>query len=227
MYALVASCRLRRSDCQGPVRLYEASAGSDDWRPVLDIDVGSPPSPNGTLVVSGRSVYALVHPYDGSPQPGKPADLYALTAAGRWERRPLPASCWLGATVAAPGPRDLFASCQTGDGAGGSAPHEFHMSHDRGVRWRRIREGRSVYFGPIGVTPAGRFLADSTEQLQIDRPDGSRQYRRFRYSPQHRCGTKIHAMQFITTQQGVVLTCFELYITRDAGHRWDLVPLTL
>src|SRR5438876_190429 len=59
-YSLVASCRNGRSDCSGPVRLYEAPVGSDDWQPVLDIDVGSPPAPNGSLVVSGRSVYAVV-----------------------------------------------------------------------------------------------------------------------------------------------------------------------
>jgi len=227
VYVLVGSCRVSQSDCRGPVRLYQASVESDDWRPVFDIDVGSPASPNGRLVVSGPAVYALVHPHYGSPRPGKPPTLYALSAAGRWEPRPLPASCWLGGVLAAASPGNLFLSCQTGDGAGGSAPHEFHVSRDGGVRWTRTWEGRSVYFGPIVVTSDAKFLAESTEDLRIDRPDGSRQYQRFTYSPELRCGERIHALQFVTGRQGVALTCHQLYITRDAGHRWDLVPLEL
>jgi hypothetical protein len=34
-------------------------------------------------------------------------------------------------------------------------------------------------------------------------------------------------MQFITRKQGTVLTCFEVYITRDAGHHWEPVSLNL
>jgi photosystem II stability/assembly factor-like uncharacterized protein len=226
-YALVASCPRERSDCQGPVRLYETAVRTDDWQPVFDIDIGSPSSPEGTLVVSGRSLYALVDPHESSPEPGKPRDLYALTQAGRWERRHLPASCQLTAALAAASPRDLFLSCQTSDGAGGSAQHEFHVSRDGGVRWTRIWEGRSVYFGPIAITPEGRFLGESIEDLRIDRPDGSQEHIRFRYSPEYRCGERVHAMQFITRQQGTVLTCFEVYITRDAGHHWEPVPLNL
>ena len=163
VYALVASCRLKRSDCRGPLRLYEAAVGSDEWRPVLDIELPpSPSSPEATLVVSGRSLYALVDPHESSPQPRKPRNMYALTPAGHWELRPLPVSCQLRAVFAAPGPRDLFLSCQTDQGAGGSAPHEFHVSHDGGRRWTRIWEGRSAYYGPIAVTAEGRFLAEST-----------------------------------------------------------------
>jgi hypothetical protein len=217
VYALVASCRIRRSDCHGPVRLFQAAVGSDDWRSVLDIVVGEPSSPDGSLVVSGQSVYALVDDHD----------LYALGPAGRWERRPVPKSCPLGAVLAAAGPRDLFLSCQTGQGAGGSAPHEFHVSHDGGVHWTRIWEGTSAYLGPIAVTSEGRFLAESVEDLRIDRPDGSREFTQFSYSPDYRCGGLVHALQFVTSRQGFVLTCWELYITRDAGHHWDPIPLTL
>jgi hypothetical protein len=227
-YALVASCRNDRSDCSGPVRLYEVAVGGDDWRPVFDVDVGSPPSPNGRLVVSGRSVYAVVHPYAGSPRPGKLPSLFARTPAGRWERRSLPSSCYLGPpALAAASPRDLYLWCQTGDGAGGSAPHEFHVSRDGGFRWTRIWARRSVYFDPVTVTPEGRFLADSTEELQIERPDGSEEFKRFRYSPENRCGERVHAIRFVTSRQGVVLTCYELYITRDAGRQWDPVDLKL
>jgi hypothetical protein len=226
-YALVASCRNGRSDCSGPVRLYEATVGSDDWRPVFDVDVGSPPSPNGNLVVSGRSVYAVVHPYDGSPQPGKPANLYARTPAGRWERRSIPRSCWLHPLLAAASPRDLYLWCRTGPGAGGSAPHEFHVSSDGGFRWKRIWAYRSTYPGPVAITPEGRFVADSTEELRINRPDGSHETIRFRYSPEYRCGERVHAIRFVTSRQGVVLTCYELYITRDAGRHWDPVTLQL
>jgi photosystem II stability/assembly factor-like uncharacterized protein len=227
-YALVASCRNGRSDCSGPVQLYEATVGSDDWRPVFDVDVGSPPSPNGRLVVSGRSVYAVVHPYAGSPQPGKPANLYALTPGGRWERRSLPSSCYLGPpALAAAGRRDLYLWCQTGDGAGGSAPHEFHVSRDGGLEWTRIWARRSVYFDPVAVTIEGRFLAESIEDLRIDRPDGSHESIRFRYSAENRCGERVHAIRFVTSRQGVVLTCLELYITRDGGRHWDPVALQL
>jgi len=226
-YALVASCPGQRSDCQGPVRLYETVVGTDDWQPVVDVDTGSPSSPEGALVVSGHSLYALVDSHGRSPEPGRPRDLYALTQAGRWERRHLPASCQLTAVLAAAGPRDLFLSCQTGAGAGGSAPHEFHVSRDGGARWTRIWEGRSSYFGPVAITPEGRFMGESIEDLRIDRPDGSQEHIRFRYSPEYRCGERVHAMQFITSQQGTVLTCFEVYITRDAGHHWEPVPLNL
>ncbi|MGH9009726.1 MAG: hypothetical protein ACRDYF_07755 [Acidimicrobiia bacterium] len=227
-YALVASCRLSRSDCRGPVRLYESTVGSDDWRPVFDIDVGSPPSPNGSLVVSGRSVFLVVHPhpYGGQPQPGKPASLFARTPVGRWERRALPSSCdWAVPQLAAATPRDLFLSCQTDQGAGGSAPHEFHVSRDGGFRWTRIWKDRSVYFNPIAVTSEGRFLAESIAELRIDRPDGSHETTRFTASGKYPYGESILAIQFLTPRHGIVLTSNELYITPDAGHHWDPVAL--
>jgi hypothetical protein len=221
-YALVASCRRSRSDCRGPVRLYEANVGSDDWRPVFDIDIGSPSVVNGSVVVSGRSVYVVVDPSAASPG-GKPPSLYALTPAGRWDRRPLPSSCPWGVVLAAGSPRDLFLWCQTGDGAGGSAPHEFHVSPDGGVQWTRIWSHRSVYFGPIAITPEGRFLANSVEHLQIERPDGSSEWTRFSASGQY--NESIIALQFVTARHGVVLTGKGVYVTRDAGRHWDPVHL--
>jgi photosystem II stability/assembly factor-like uncharacterized protein len=223
-YALVASCRLKWSDCRGPVRLYEATVGSDDWRAVLDVDGGSPSAPNGSVVVSGRSVFAMVHP-SGSPHPGKTPSLHALTPAGRWVRRPVPSSCSWSASLIAASPRDLFLFCQTGDGAGGSAPHEFYVSRDGGVRWTRTFKDRSTYPGPIAITPEGRFLADSTESLHIERPDGSRETTHFDASGQY--NESIIALQFVTPRHGVVLTGKGVYITDDAGRHWDPIPLPL
>jgi len=221
-YAVVASCRLSRSDCHGPVRLYETTVGSDDWRPVFDI-AGSPHSA-GSLVVSGRSVYLVVHPrpFEDQTKSDEGPSLFALTPAGRWERRALPPSCdWGVPQLAAATPRDLFLSCVTDQGAGGSAPHEFHVSHDGGHRWTRIWKGRSVYFSPIAVTSEGRFLAESTADLRIDRPDGSQEMQNFTASGKYPYGESILAIQFLTASYGIVLTSNEVYVSRDAGRHWD------
>jgi photosystem II stability/assembly factor-like uncharacterized protein len=224
VFALVASCRLSRSDCRGPLRLFESAVGSDDWRLVFDMDAGSGVGRYGRLVVSGRSVYALVDRSGTSWATARPAGLYARSPGGRWERRLVPPSCFRG-VLAAAGPRELFLWCQTGDGAGGSAPHEFYVSRRDGFRWAQMWSDRSVYFNPVAVTSEGRFLATSVEVLLIERPDGSRDWIRFDASGQ--INESIIALQFLTARYGVVLTGKGLYITRDAGRYWDPVPLPL
>jgi hypothetical protein len=203
-YALVASCRLRWSDCRGPVRLYEAKVGGDDWRSVLTVDLGSA-GPNGQIVVSGQSVYVMVHPHFGeSAWSGELPVLYAVTPAGDTLRRLVPSPCGVRAVLAAAGPRHLSLWCQTGDGAGGSAPHVFSISRNGGKTWTRIWEHRSVYYGPIAITPEGTFLGASTAWLQIDRPDGSHETIRFSASGLY--NEQIHRLNFVTARQGWVVT---------------------
>lgn len=224
VYALVASCRLRWLECHGPVRLYEAEVGSDDWRSVLTVDVGSA-GPNGQIVVAGRSVYVTVHPHlSASDFPGDQPVLYAVTEAGDLQRRAVPSPCGVRAFLAAAGPRDLSLWCQTGDGAGGSAPHILYRSRNGGRTWTRIWERRSAYYGPVAITPEGTFLGVSTANLRVDRPDGTQETIRFSASGLY--NEQIHSLGFVTPRQGAVVTGpFEgwLYITRDAGHTWEPV----
>lgn len=222
VYALVASCHLRRSECRGPVRLHEAKVGGDDWRPVLTVDVGSA-RPNGQVVVWGRSVYVIVHPHFGEAAfPGDPPVLYAITPTGDPQRRRVPSPCGVRAVLAAAGPRDLSLWCQTGDGAGGSAPHVFYVSRNAGKTWTHIWKRRSIYYGPIAITPKGTFLGASIAWLQIERPDGTREMIRFSASGLY--NEQIHRISFVTARQGWVVTGpLEgwLYNTRDAGHTWE------
>jgi photosystem II stability/assembly factor-like uncharacterized protein len=225
VYALVASCRLRRSECQGPARLYETKVGRDDWRPVLDIDTGSGVGRYGRLVVSGRSVYALVDRSGTSWATARPAALFVRTPGGGWERRMVPPSCFHG-VLAPAGQRELFLSCQTGDGAGGSAPHEFYVSRDGGRRWVRLWKQRSSYFKHLVVTEKGRFVADSTEWLRIERTDGTRDDLHFSASGEF--SESIMGLNFVTPRQGAVVTVSNdargwLYLTHDAGRTWEPV----
>src|SRR5579884_3607822 len=224
VYALVVSCRLRRSDCEGPARLYEAKVGTDQWRPVLPIDVGS--HPNGSLAVGGRSVYLIAVPSAGGQQPYKPPVLLARTPGGRWERRPVPAPCTWSVALAAGGPNDLSLACQTAQGAGGSAPHKFYVSHDGGKTWTRLWKHWSSYFGHLVVTPRGRFDADSTDWLRVERPDGSRDDHTFSASGDF--SEFIVDLAFVTPRQGAAVTASNdrrgwLYLTHDAGHSWEPV----
>ena len=222
VYALVASCRLRRSECQGPARLYEATVGKDDWRSMLSIDVGS--HPKGRLAVSGASVFLVADPAAGDPQPDKPPVLLARTPRGRWERRSLPAACAWSVGVPVGGPKGLSLPCQTAQGAGGSAPHEFYVSHDGARTWARVWKRRSSYFKYLVVTREGRFVADSTEWLRIERTDGTRDDLHFSASGEF--SESILALRFVTPRQGAVVTTSNdrrgwLYLTHDAGRTWD------
>jgi hypothetical protein len=224
VYALVASCRLRWSECQGPVRLYEANVGEDDWRSVLSIDAGS--HPNGRLAVAGRSVYLIANPPAAAPESDKPAVLLARTPRGRWERRSVPAPCTSSVGLVATAPKDLSLPCQTGQGAGGSAPHEFYVSHDGGRTWTAIWKHRSSYFKHLVVTPEARFVADSTEWLRIERTDGTRENLTFSASGEF--SESIVALSFVTPRQGAAVTTSNdrrgwLYLTRDAGRTWQPV----
>ncbi len=127
-----------------------------------------------------------------------------------------------GAVAAAAGPAELLLWCQTGDGAGGSAPHEFWVSRSAGMRWTRVWSDRSVYFDPVAVTSQGRFLATSVEVLLIERPDGSRDWIRFDASGQ--INESILRVVFPSARDGFVLTAQGLYRTGDAGRHWDPVP---
>ena len=224
VYALVASCRLRWSECQGPARLYQAKVDTDNWRSVLSIDVGS--NPSGHLTVSGASVFLVAVPAAGDPQPDKPPVLLARTPRGRWERRSLPAACAYSGGVPTAGPNGLSLSCQTGQGGLGHAPHEFYVSHDGGRRWVRIWKHESSYFKYLVVTREGRFVADSTEWLRIERTDGTRDDLHFSASGEF--SESIMGLNFVTPRQGAVVTVSNdtrgwLYLTHDAGHTWEPV----
>lgn len=223
VYALVASCELSLAECTGPVRVLEAQVGSDQWRSVLEVEMGSPPVPNGQLVVSGPAVYLSTHPYISSPRGGEPPLLFARTAAGGWERRRMPSSCAWGGVLAASGPDDLVFACQTAEGGLGQAPNELHASADRGDSWTRI--GNDSFPGHamiVAATPQERFLVLSTEQLLIDRPDGRQASVRFNGSGGY--SEPIRSIHFTTTQHGVVLTGNSsqgrVYVTRDAWVNW-------
>jgi len=224
VFALVASCRLRWSECNGPARLFETPVGRDAWRSVLSIDVGS--HPNGHLAVAGRSAYLIAIPSAAAPLPDKPAVLLARTARGRWVRRSVPALCTWSAALTASGPDDLSMPCQTEQGAGGSAPHEFYVSHDGGRTWDRIWKHWSSYFKYLVVTREGRFVADSTEWLRIDRADGTRDDLHFSASGDF--SESIVGLSFVTARQGAVVTTSNdgrgwLYLTHDAGRTWEPV----
>jgi photosystem II stability/assembly factor-like uncharacterized protein len=135
----------------------------------------------------------------------------------------VPSPCGVRAVLAAAGPRHLALWCQTGDGAGGSAPHVFSISRNAGKTWTRIWEHRSAYYGPIAITTEGAFLGVSTSNLRIDRPDGTREMVQFGASGLHD-NEQIHRLAFVTARHGWVVTGpLEgwLYNTRDAGHTWD------
>jgi photosystem II stability/assembly factor-like uncharacterized protein len=228
VYAVVGSCPRSRGECTGPVRLYEADVGGDDWRSVLEVEMEPPPPPlsglshSGGLVVHGRAVYLAVHPTGSYPQEGKPPSLFARTPTGRWERRPMPSSCDWGGALAADGPEDLVFVCKTGEGAFQQAPQEIHESSDGGKSWQRTwkSEGRVPYIGPILVTPAGTFIARSMEELQVDRRDGRRHSMRFNASGRDE---SIQSLRFTSDRHGVVFTGDGVYVTLDSGLTWNPV----
>jgi photosystem II stability/assembly factor-like uncharacterized protein len=226
VYALVASCRLSLAECTGPVRLYESEVGTDNWHSVLEVEVGSPPSPNGQLVVQGPAVYLTVHPHMSDPREGEPPLLFARTVAGRWEDKQMPSSCNWGGVLAASGPDDLVLACQTGEGGLGRAPNELHVSSDGANSWTRI--GNDSFPGhamALAATPEGRFLALSTEHLLINRRDGRHDSVRFNGSGRY--SEPIRSIRFTTPQHGVVLTGNSsegwVYVTRDSWLNWETI----
>lgn len=110
----------------------------------------------------------------------------------------------------------------------GSAPHEFYVNHDGGRSWTRIWKHWSSYFQHLVVTPEGRFVADSTDWLRIERPNGSRDDLTFNASGDF--GEFIVALSFVTPHQGAAVTASNdrrgwLYLTHDAGRTWEPVRL--
>jgi len=98
------------------------------------------------------------------------------------------------------------------------------VSSDGGKSWQLTwkSDGRSSYYGPVAITPEGRFLANaSTSQLEIERPDGRHESFRFSASGQYSEG--IGFLHFLTPKFGLVLTGEFLYLSHDAGATWNPV----
>jgi photosystem II stability/assembly factor-like uncharacterized protein len=227
VYAVVGSCGVSTVECTGPVRLYEAEVGSDDWRSVLEVQVEPRPyggglSHNGGLVVHDGAAYLTVQRY-GSPRgDGEAPLLFARTPAGRWERREMAPCDWDG-SLAASGPRDLVFVCQTGEGVFQQAVYELYESSDAAQSWTRKwrSQDRVPHVMAVAVTTEAHFLARFTGELDVERRDGRRYSARFNAS-----GTSemVRSIRFVDSRHGTVLTGL-VYITRDSGLTWEVVHL--
>ncbi|MCA1832878.1 MAG: hypothetical protein LC750_09175 [Actinobacteria bacterium] len=223
VYAVVGSCGVSAVECTGPVRLYEAEVGSDDWRSVLEVQVeprpyGGGQLHNGHLVVHDGAAYLTVQRYGAPKEDGEPPLLFARTPAGHWERREMAPCDWAG-SLAASGPRDLVFVCQTGEGAFQQAVYELYESSDGAQSWRREwrSQGRVPHVIAVAVTTQAKFLARNTGELDVERVDGRRYSVRFNASGESEL---VRSISFVDSRHGVVLTG-GLYVTRDSGLTWE------
>jgi photosystem II stability/assembly factor-like uncharacterized protein len=225
VYAVVGSCPLSTVECTGPVRLYEAEVGSDDWRSVLEVELEPRPyggglSHNGDLVVHGGAAYLTVDRYGSAREDGEPPLLFARSPAGRWERRQM-APCDWGGVLAASSPRDLVFVCLTGEGVLQEGVYEIYASANGGTSWKlRRSEGRVPHVVAVAVTTEASFLARNIGQLDVERRDGRRYSVEFDASGESEL---VGSIRFVDPRHGIVLAGNLVYITRDAGLTWSPV----
>jgi len=223
VYAVVGSCPGSMGECTGPVRLYEAEVGSDDWRSVLEVELKPGHSSNwvhhnGGLEVNDEAVYLMVEPNASGPEDGEPPLLFTRSPAGRWERRQN-APCDWGGGLTARGPRNLVFLCQTGEGAFNQAVYELYESSDGARSWTlewRSR-GRVPHMAIVADTTEARYVAWFTGELDVERRDGRRHTVWFNASGQ----TEIFpSVRFVDPQHGTALTSL-VYITHDSDLTWE------
>jgi hypothetical protein len=217
------SCDPADVSCDGPQTwTVEATpAGRDAWRPVP----GAAGDGGAVLSAQAGAGYAV------SPSAGPPGtDVSMLTGpadgSGRWASRPLP--CQPGAIALAPvtTARLLLACARLG---AHPATTYLYSSSDAGVHWQRFAVlGLYDGAGTIEQAPGGTVLvAGIYDGVELSR-DGGRTWTSpaaVDDSGSIQGGGLLRA-SLVTSQDGYVIGWLgPLWITRDAGRTWTLVPV--
>jgi photosystem II stability/assembly factor-like uncharacterized protein len=208
------------------LRLYAATAGRDDWRPVPGAAVSD--FRGESLAVSGGRGYLLA----ALSSLGRPVLLAGPAAgAGRWHALPEPCpGGWSAAIAATPG--WLFIGCGSEPGAG-SQLKTGYLSRDGGRTWHQVAgPPAGGYLGGASMSPGGTiFLSGERMDVYISRDRG----RSWHESPSLRNAAGLADAGFslaATTLTGTAGVAFQkgvgtrqVWLTGDGGRRW--APVTV
>jgi photosystem II stability/assembly factor-like uncharacterized protein len=208
------------------LRLYAATAGRDDWRPVPG---GAVSDVRGeSLAVSAGRGYLLA-PLSSL---GRPVLLTGSAAGtGRWHALPEPCpGSWSAAIAATRG--WLFIGCGSEPGAG-SQLKTGYVSRNGGHTWHRVASPPvGGYLGGATMSPGGTiFLSGERMDIYISRDRG----RSWHESPSLRNASGLAGAGFslvaatVTDRAGVAFEkgvgTRQVWLTSDGGRRWT--PVTL
>jgi photosystem II stability/assembly factor-like uncharacterized protein len=208
------------------LRLYAATAGRDDWRPVPGAAVAD--FRGESLAVSGGRGYLLAS-LSSLARPvllTGPAD-----GGGRWHAVPVPCpGGWSAAIAATPG--WLFVGCGGEPGAGNQLKTGY-VSRDGGRAWHQVAgPPMGGYLGGAAMSPGGTiFLSGERMDIYISRDRG----RSWHESPSLRNAAGLAGAGFslaaatLTDRIGVAFEkgagTRQVWLTGDGGRRWT--PVTV